>query len=129
MSITVGLENTCRTTVTSANTALAMGSGVLEVFATPAMVALMEEAAWKSIAPFLSEEESSVGTGITLSHTAPTPFGEAVWAESTVTAVEGRRVEFSIVAYDNKGEIGKATHQRAIIHVAKFMSKAQNKSN
>lgn len=127
MSITVGLQGKATATATPENSAKTAGSGVLDVFATPSMVALMEKAAWTSIAPHLAEDESSVGTALQISHSSATPLGLDVWAESTVTEVDGKRVEFSITAYDSKGEIGKGTHQRFIVNVPKFMTKAEGK--
>lgn len=129
MSITIGIQGTAKTTVSHQNTAKTLGSGLLDVFATPAMVALMEEAAWTSIAPFLGEDESSVGTGLQLSHSAATPLGVEVWAESQVTLVEGKRIEFAITAYDSTGEIGACTHQRFIVNAPKFMAKAEKKQS
>lgn len=127
MSITVGLKGKATTKASEANSAKTAGSGVLDVFATPSMVALMEQAAWQSIAPFLEEDESSVGTALQISHSSATPLGLEVWAESEVTEVEGKRVEFTVTAFDSKGEIGKGTHQRFIVKVPKFMSKAESK--
>ncbi len=127
MSITVGLKGKATASTSEANSAKTAGSGVLDVFATPCMVALMEQAAWTSIAPFLGEDESSVGTALNISHSSATPLGLEVWAESEVTEVDGKRVEFTLTAYDSKGEIGKGTHQRFIVNVPKFMSKAQGK--
>ncbi|MFI3253307.1 MAG: thioesterase family protein [Eubacteriales bacterium] len=127
MSITVGLKGKATTTTSDANSAKTAGSGVLDVFATPSMVALMEQAAWTSIAPFLGEEESSVGTALNISHSSATPLGLEVWAESEVTEVDGKRIEFTLTAYDSKGEIGKGTHQRFIVNVPKFMSKTTGK--
>lgn len=127
MSMTVGLKGKATSVVAEENAAKAMKSGVLDVFATPSMVALMEEAAWTSIAPFLKEDESSVGTALTITHTAATPLGLDVWAESEVTEVDGKRVEFTVTAFDSKGEIGKGTHQRFIVNVPKFMDKTNRK--
>lgn len=127
MSITVGLKGKAITTASEANSAKTAGSGTLDVFATPSMVALMEEAAQTSIAPFLGEEESSVGTALTISHSAATPLGLEVWAESEVTEVDGKRVEFTVTAYDKKGEIGTGTHQRFIINLPKFMNRTKGK--
>lgn len=128
MSITVGLAGIATTKTSDANSAKAMGSGVLDVFATPSMVALMEEAAWKSIAPHLAEDETSVGTAITITHQSATPLSQEVWAESTVTEVDGKRIEFDVIAYDKFGTIGKGTHQRFIVNAPKFMAKTQSKA-
>lgn len=127
MSITVGLKGKATTTSSHANSAKTAGSGTLDVFATPSMVALMEQAAQTSLAPFLGEDESSVGTALHISHSAATPLGLEIWAESEVTEVDGKRVEFTVTAYDKKGEIGKGTHQRFIINIPKFMARTQSK--
>lgn len=109
------------------DTAKVVGSGDLLVYATPCMVALMEGAAYESIAPFLAGDESSVGVSMNVAHTAATPVGMEVRAESVVTAVEGRKVTFEIVAYDEAGEIGRATHQRVIIKAERFLEKTYDK--
>lgn len=127
MSITVGLKGRVELTTESCHSALNMGSGVLEVFSTPSMVALLEEAAWKSIGSCLAEGESSVGTGMNFTHVSATPIGTLVWAESEVTEVDGKRVEFSVTAYDTAGMIGSGTHQRFVVGVEKFMAKTEKK--
>ena len=91
------------------------------------MVALMEGAAYESIAPYLAEGESSVGTKMDVTHLSATPVGMSVRAESVVTAVEGRKVTFSITAYDESGEIGKATHERVVIKTERFLEKTYDK--
>ena len=91
------------------------------------MVALMEGAAYESIAPFLAEGESSVGTKMDVTHLSATPVGMSVRAESVVTAVEGRKVTFSITAYDEAGEIGRATHERVVIKTERFLEKTYDK--
>ena len=127
MSVTVGMSGRAQARVTQENTALAAGSGTLPVFATPWMCALMEQAAWTAIAPALEEGESSVGTKLSISHLSATPVGMEVWAESQVTLVDGRRIEFHVAAYDQKGLIGEGTHERFIIQDARFVAKAQKK--
>ena len=127
MSVTPGLKGEASAAVSPANTARAMGSGTLEVFATPAMAALMEQAACTSLLPFLAPGQSSVGTGLTLSHLYATPVGLTVRAESEVTAVEGRTVTFRVAAYDDAGLIGQGTHQRAIVDEERFLSRAAQK--
>lgn len=92
--------------VTKATTAAAMRSGSLPVFATPAMIALMEEAACACIAPFLKEGETTVGTSLNISHTSATPVGMHVYAEARLTAVEGRKLSFQVRAWDDAGEVG-----------------------
>ena len=127
MSITVGMKARAETMVSEQNTALTAGSGTLPVFATPFLCALMEEAAWKAIAPGLAEGDSSVGTKLSISHVSATPIGLKVWAESEVTLVDGKRVEFSVAAYDQAGLIGQGTHERFVVTDQRFLSRAAKK--
>ena len=127
MEITIGMKGEVSTLVEREDTAAMVGSGDLLVYATPCMVALMEGAAWESIAPYLAEGESSVGTKMDVTHLSATPVGMSVRAESVVTAVEGRKVTFSITAYDEAGEIGRATHERVVIKTERFLEKTYDK--
>lgn len=122
--IEVGMAGRAEAAVTEANTAAAVGSGSLPVFATPCMAALMEQAAVNAISPALGEGESSVGTRLEITHDAATPVGMSVWAEAQVTAVDGRRVCFTVTACDGAGRIGGGTHERFVISVERFLSKA-----
>ena len=127
MSVSVGLKSRAEVLVNGSNTANAVGSGLVPVFSTPSMIALMENAAVRAIQGRLEQGESSVGTHMDITHDAPTPVGVKVWAEAEVTAVDGRTVTFAVTAYDEKGPIGKGTHERAIIRVDKFLAKANAK--
>lgn len=127
MAIEVGIQGLAEALVEQADTAKEVGSGDLLVYATPCMVALMEGAAYESIAPYLAEGESSVGTKMEVTHLSATPVGMSVRAESVVTAVDGRKVTFSITAYDEAGEIGKAIHERVIIKADRFLEKTYDK--
>lgn len=127
MEIEIGTKGRSDGIVTEENTALAAGSGDLRVFATPHMIALMENAAVSSIARFLEEGQSSVGTLISVTHDAATPVGMKVWAESEVVAVEGRKVTFKLEAFDEAGKIGGGTHERFIISPDRFIQKVYNK--
>ena len=127
MSIEIGLKGRAETIVTTENAATAIGSGLVPVFATPHMVALMENAAYTSLTPHLNEGEGSVGTHLDVAHSAATPVGMKVWAESVVTCVEGRKVTFQVRAFDERGEIGSGSHERFIINGEKFLAKAQSK--
>ena len=122
-----GVKNEVFDVVNEKNTALAMGSGCLNVYATPAMCALMEKAACLSIEPFLEEGQSSVGTHVDVSHLSATPAGMKVWADSEVVAIDRRKITFSVKAYDERGLIGEGTHDRFIINIDKFQTSAQNK--
>ena len=121
--ISAGQTATSTVTVTESNIAKTMKSGSLEVFATPAMCALMEEAAQAAVQPHLEEGEGTVGISLSISHDAPSPMGSTITAKATVTAVEGRKITFNIEASDGVGIIGKGTHERFIINNEKFMAK------
>lgn len=118
-----GLADTAETIVRETNTAIAMGSGSLQVFATPCMVALMEQAACNAVAACLDEESTSVGTLVNITHDAATGIGKKVTATATLTAVEGRKLVFEITAADEDKQIGKGTHERFIVNKEKFMAK------
>ena len=112
------------------NLACAMGSGSLMVLATPAVVALMENAAAELAQIELDNEElTTVGTMISIEHTSPTPIGAEVTATATLTKVEGRMFYFDVVANDKKGEIAKGTHTRVSVKVDRFQMKADEKFN
>ncbi len=127
MSLTVGLKGYAEDVVGPQNTAQAACSGALEVFGTPFLAALMEKAAWTSIAPHLAPGEGTVGTKLNISHLSATPVGMKVWAETEVTAVDGRRIELKVAAYDEAGLIGEGTHERFIIFNEKFLARAAKK--
>lgn len=127
MAIEIGTKGLAQTQVEQEDTAKSVGSGDLLVYATPCMVALMEGAACESVAPFLAQGESSVGTMMNVSHTSATPVGMEVRAESVVTAVDGRKITFEITAYDECGEIGKAVHERVIVKAERFLEKTYDK--
>lgn len=127
MSVTVGIKGRADDVVNAGNTAQAACSGALPVFGTPFMCALMEKAAWTSIAPYLEEGQGTVGTKLDIVHTSATPVGMKVWAESEVTAVDGKRIELKVAAYDEKGLIGEGSHERFIIVDEKFLAKAGRK--
>ena len=114
--------------VTEANTAAAMGSGTLPVFATPALVALMEKTAQESVQDALEEGCSSVGTMICAKHVSATPIGMKVTCKSELVAVEGRKLVFKITASDACGIVGEADHERFIIQNEKFLKKANSKN-
>ena len=102
MTLETGIRGEQSVLVTAANTAKTMGSGTLEVFATPALVALAEKTCWMSVADALGEGNGSVGTKLELEHTAPTPVGMTVTCESELVAVEGRKLTFKVALHDEK---------------------------
>lgn len=122
-----GIKGTKTVTVNEDNIAKTMGSGTLDVFATPALIALMEETCWRSVADKLDEGCGTVGTRLEVSHTAPTPVGMEVTCESTLTEVDGRRLVFEVTARDAKGVVGEGRHERFVIQNDKFQAKANAK--
>ncbi len=119
-----GLKGSARTVVVQENTAAAVGSGALEVFSTPSMIALMEKAALESVQPFLEEGQGTVGIELDIAHLAATPLGMAVRAESELTAVEGRTLCFRVSAWAGEELIGQGTHKRCIVFNERFLAKA-----
>ena len=125
--LTPGIYGHAALRVTTENTAKALGSGELPVLATPAVAALMEKTCWQSIAAELELDQSTVGTALTLAHTAPTPVGMVVQCDCTLTAVEDRRLRFTARVYDDVTEVASATHERYIVDKERFTSKANSK--
>lgn len=126
-NLPVGLTYTAQKTVLSTDSASHYGSGLVEVFATPAMVALMENAALNVVAPLLPNGFNTVGIEISTTHIKATPIGMQVKATATLKEIEGKRLTFEIVAEDEEGVIGKGAHTRFIIDTEKFMSKLAKK--
>ena len=122
-----GIRGTQTLTVTDRDTAAVYGSGSLHVFGTPAMIALMEKTALKSIEAYLDEGEGSVGTALDVKHTAATPVGMTVTCESELIAVDRRRLTFRVFTRDEAGAIGEGTHERFVINNEAFMKKADEK--
>ena len=127
MEITIGMKGSASTIVEREDTAYEVGSGSLLVYATPCMVALMEGAACEAIAPAMSDEKTSVGTELNISHLSATPVGLEVWAEAEVTEVEGNAITFHVIAYDEKGKIGEGIHKRFIVTTQRFLDKTYAK--
>lgn len=122
-----GIKGRCEFTADEKFSAKTMQSGSLDVLATPAMVAMMEKAAAKSIQPFLDEGCSSVGTLMNITHDAATPLGMKVVCESELVEKDGRKLVFKVEAFDEKGRIGGGMHERFIIENEKFLAKVNNK--
>lgn len=122
-----GTKNTLERKVTEELSALSMGSGTLRVFATPAMITLIEETCWRSVTQQLEEGQGTVGTLLNVKHLAPTPLGMTVKCESELIEVDGRRIVFSVNVYDETGLVGSGTHERFIINESKFQAKANSK--
>ena len=123
----VGIKGIKELAVTEDVTAAALDSGGLAVFATPAMIALMEFAAWASVEDCLEEGQTTVGTLMNVKHLAATPVGMSVRAESELVEVAGRRLVFKVAAFDDKDLIGEGMHERFIINADKFMARTEAK--
>jgi predicted thioesterase len=119
-----GILGKASVSVNDKNTAAAMKSGLLPVFATPMMVALMEDAAMQSVQPYLLEGQSTVGTLVNVKHLSATPKGMTVTAQSELIEIDSRRLVFSVSAHDDAGLIGEGMHERFIIDAARFTQKA-----
>lgn len=122
-----GITGEARCLVTAENTAAAMGSGELEVFATPAMIALIEKAAWQSVAPHLEEGCGTVGTALRVRHLSATPVGMEVTARTELCEIDGRRLVFKVEVRDAKGIVGDGEHERFIVKNESFVRKARGK--
>ena len=125
----IGITGKQTITVTEEKTAQAMGSGTLPVFATPAMIALMENTASKSVEAKLDEGAGTVGTLINVKHVAAPPVGMDVTCETKLVEVDRKRLVFEVKAYDAAGVIGEGTHERFIIDNERFLAKAEAKKN
>lgn len=124
-----GIKGRVEKQVGDDNIAATMGSGLLPVFATPAMVALMEETAWRSVEGFMEDGCGTVGTSLDIKHLAATPKEMKVWCESELVKVDGRRLVFDVKVYDESGIVGEGTHERFIINNEKFLAKAVAKKH
>ena len=124
-----GLQAKKTDTVTERNTANAWGSGLLAVYATPAMIALMEAAAHSAVAPLLPQGWSTVGTELNVKHSSATPMGMEVSARAELLSVDGRSLVFKVEAFDEAGKIGEGVHGRFIIENERFVAKTAGKKN
>lgn len=122
-----GITGEARCLVTPETTAANLGSGALEVFATPAMIALIEKAAWQSVQPMLEEGCGTVGTALRVRHLAATPVGMEVTAKAELREIDGRRLVFKVEVRDAKGIVGDGEHERFIVKNDSFLKKAKGK--
>lgn len=125
--IKIGIIGKVKDIVNENNIAKTLRSGELRVYATPAMVALMEEAAYKSIQSELEDGKGTVGTVMNIKHIDSTPIGMEVTAKSELIEVDRRRLVFKVEAFDERGKIGEGIHERFIIDNEKFQIKTDNK--
>lgn len=123
MPLEPGLTGESTTTVVHENTAAHVGAGGVEVFATPMMIALMEQAAWQSVAKSLDPGYVTVGTSVNVRHLAATPIGQRVRAIAELMQIDGRRLVFKVEAYDEKQKIGEGQHERFIVNLDRFLKK------
>lgn len=125
--ITSGISGTAELTVTRNELAVNVGSGSLEVFATPMMVMLMEKAACSCIESYLENDETTVGTEMNVKHSSATPEGMKVRAEAVLTEVNGRELTFTVTASDEAGQIGSGIHKRFLVFGERFTQKTKAK--
>lgn len=122
-SLLPGIKGSASETVGPSNCASAVGSGLLDVYSTPSMIALIEKAASQSVAPCLNEGEGTVGIHLDVSHLAATPPGHEVRAETELLSVEGRVLTFRATVWSDVEKVGEGTHQRCVIRNGRFMEK------
>jgi predicted thioesterase len=127
-NLKIPMHGEARTQVTGDNTALKFGSGSVDVFGTPAMIALMEEASINTVDKNLPEGFATVGIELNIKHLAATPKGMNITASAELIEINGKRLVFKVEAFDEVEKIGEGTHQRYIIELEKFKSKIQDKS-
>ena len=128
MALEVGLRGRAALRVAADHTAERLGSGDLPVLGTPALAALFEAAAVNALAGHLAPGETTVGTRIEVSHSAPTPVGSEVYAEAELVAVEGRKLRFAATAFDHREQIGECRHERVIVARDRFLGRLKDKS-
>lgn len=123
-----GLSGSAESKVVRENTAMQVGSGSVPVFATPMLVALMENAAINALAGKLSQGQTSVGTMVEIKHLAATPMGMMVRAQAELTAIDGARLTFRVAAFDQKEKVGEGTHERFILELDRFLARVEAKA-
>lgn len=126
-ALTVGTIGEAAVTVTADNTAERFGNKGAAVFATPLLVALMEQAAIAAVKPYLADGEGSVGTRVEISHLAATPVGMTVRARAELVEIAGKKLTFAVEAFDDREKVGEGRHERYIIDNAKFMARVAAK--
>ena len=126
--VEIGIQGRATVKVTQSNLASSTGSGAVDVFSTPSLVLLMEEAAMDALKPYMEPGESSVGTLVNIRHISPTTLGLTVTATATLTEIDGRRLVIHVEARDELDKVGEGTHERFLISVDRFISRAREKS-
>ena len=122
-----GIKGQVEFIVDESGSAKVMGSGALDVLATPKMIAMLEKAAWESVQPYLEAGQGTVGTLMNVTHDAATPLGMKVTCVSELVQIEGKKLSFQVEAFDEKGRIGGGAHERFIVDNKKFQDKTDQK--
>jgi fluoroacetyl-CoA thioesterase len=128
MQLKQGMTGEAVTIVTHENTAAAIGAGGVEVFGTPMLIALMENASWKAVADVLDEGYVTVGTHVNISHLAATPLGQQVRASAELVEIDNRRLVFNVIAYDERQKVGEGQHERTIVNLERFLARLKAQS-
>jgi fluoroacetyl-CoA thioesterase len=128
VTLPIGTKGESTILVTNENAVSFLGDPDARVLGTPYMIAHLEMTARDSVKPLLDEGYDTVGARVDVRHLAATPMGMTVTFRSELTAVDGRRLQFNVEAFDGKEKIGEGTHERAIINVAKFAARLKAKS-
>ncbi len=123
----IGISGKKIITVTENMTAKSLGSGELSVYATPSMIALMENTAYTSVSEYLENSQGTVGTLMNVKHLSATPVGMEVTCKSKLVEIDGKKLVFEVKAYDKLGCIGEGIHERFIIDNEKFIAKTKSK--
>lgn len=128
MKLECGLTGEAVTTVTHENTAAAIGAGGVEVFGTPMLIALMENAAWRAVENALDPGFVTVGTHVNVSHLAATPLGQQVRASAELVEIDKRRLVFNVIAHDEQQKVGEGQHERTIVNLERFLERVKAQS-
>ena len=126
-AIAIGTQGVATLRVGVAHTAAALGSGDVPVFGTPALVALLEQAAVQALQGALAPEETTVGTAMQVNHLAASPVGAEIRAEADLVAIEGRMVTFTVRAFDPQEKIAEGEHRRVVVLRDRFLKKTEGK--
>lgn len=127
MALNTGMKYRMEKTVTKDQLASSVGSGALDVFGTPFLILLMEEACFYCVRDEVEKGQSTVGTKLDVTHDSPTPIGAKVYCDCELTAIEGRKLVFKVEAYDEFGVIGKGVHERFVVDNERFLKKVNDK--
>lgn len=127
--LNVNISGSAELIADKSNLAVNVGSGSLEVFATPMMAMLMEKAACNALSSYLENDETTVGTELNIKHISATPEGMKITATATITEINGREITFKVEAYDEAGIIGSGEHKRFVVYGEKFTEKTKSKLN